>query len=140
MPKYYQNKICGYYLYFTSFCTVECMHVHASDRKLTEEGSAKFFVKEDSPDRLFLNCSGKELSRQGFWKIVKEYQKKANIKTDITPHVLRHSFAAHLLENGADLKSIQEMLGHADISSTQVYSKLINSKLKDVYIKAHPRA
>lgn len=100
----------------------------------------KHFVKENSPDRLFLNCSGHELSRQGFWKIVKEYQKKANIKTDITPHVLRHSFAAHLLENGADLKSIQEMLGHADISSTQVYSKLINSKLKDVYTKAHPRA
>ena len=89
---------------------------------------------------LFVNCSGGELSRQGFWKIVKQYQKKANIKTDITPHVLRHSFAAHLLENGADLKSIQEMLGHADIASTQVYSRLINNKIKDVYAKAHPRA
>ena len=71
---------------------------------------------------------------------MKQYQKKANIKTDITPHVLRHSFAAHLLENGADLKSIQEMLGHADIASTQVYSRLINNKIKDVYAKAHPRA
>lgn len=98
------------------------------------------FVRENSPDRLFLNYNGGELSRQGFWKIVKYYQKKANIKTDITPHVLRHSFAAHLLENGADLKAIQEMLGHSDISSTQVYSKLMDSKLRDVYAKAHPRA
>ena len=98
------------------------------------------FLKDKEETALFVNCNGKELSRQGFWKIVKQYQKKANIKTDITPHVLRHSFAAHLLENGADLKSIQEMLGHVDISSTQVYSRLINSRLKDVYKKAHPRA
>jgi len=89
---------------------------------------------------LFVNCNGKELSRQGFWKIVKYYQKKANIETEITPHVLRHSFATHLLENGADLKAIQEMLGHADISSTQVYSKLINTRIKEVYQKTHPRA
>lgn len=102
--------------------------------------SRSSFIKGEDPNWLFLNCNGGELSRQGFWKIVKQYQKKANIKTDITPHVLRHSFAAHLLENGADLKAIQEMLGHADISSTQVYSKLVNSRLKDVYAKAHPRA
>lgn len=98
------------------------------------------FVKENDSGRLFLNCSGGEMSRQGFWKIVKQYQKKANIKTDITPHILRHSFAAHLLENGADLKAIQEMLGHSDISSTQIYKKLVNNRLKDVYVKAHPRA
>lgn len=89
---------------------------------------------------LFVNMNGERMSRQGFWKIVKCYQDKSGIHKDITPHTLRHSFAAHLLENGADLKSIQEMLGHADISATQIYAQVINQKLRDVYVMAHPRA
>ena len=99
----------------------------------------QMIAKLDEPS-LFVNISGERMSRQGFWKIIKTYQTKAKIDKTITPHTLRHSFAAHLLENGADLRSIQEMLGHADISSTQIYSQLVKKQLKDVYNKAHPRA
>ncbi len=89
---------------------------------------------------LFVNVNGSRMSRQGFWKILKHYQETAHIDKEITPHTLRHSFAVHLLENGADIGSLQELMGHCDISSTQMYTQLINQKLKSVYEKCHPKA
>lgn len=96
-------------------------------------------VDDKSSTLLFANCSGQKMSRQGFWKLIKFYAKKAGIEVDITPHTLRHSFAAHLVENGADLRSVQEMLGHSDISTTQIYANMNHSHIREVYSKAHPR-
>ena len=97
-------------------------------------------IKDKNEKALFVNVNGQRLTRQGFWKIIKYYKEQAHIEKDITPHVLRHSFATHLLQNGADLKSIQTMLGHSDILSTQIYMQFQDETLKNVYKKAHPRA
>ena len=103
-------------------------------------GIARPSMAKEGENTLFVNCGGCAMSRQGLWKIIKEYADKAGIRKSITPHSLRHSFAVHLLENGADLLSIQEMLGHKDASSTQVYARMFHGRLREVYNKAHPRA
>lgn len=115
---------------------------HAAVKALQDyvKGIRPQLIADSTEEALFVNMNGERMSRQGFWKIIKSYQEKAGIEKDITPHTLRHSFAVHLLENGADLRSIQEMLGHADISSTQIYTHVVKRQLKDVYQKAHPRA
>lgn len=101
--------------------------------------SREQMLGEEKQDFLFINCSGTAMSRQGFWKLLKVYAGRAGIEKEITPHTLRHSFAAHLVGNGADLKSVQEMLGHSDISTTQIYACLNGKNIREVYAKAHPR-
>ena len=103
------------------------------------DGTRATMIDDADSGYLFANCSGQPMSRQGFWKLVKSYAKKAGITTDITPHTLRHSFAAHLVENGADLRSVQEMLGHSDISTTQIYANMNHNRIREVYAKSHPR-
>ena len=99
-----------------------------------------FLLTDSDEPALFVNVNGTRISRQGFWKILKHYQETAHIDKDITPHTLRHSFAVHLLENGADIGSVQELMGHCDISSTQLYTHMLNQKIKQVYEKCHPKA
>ncbi|MBO6166128.1 MAG: site-specific tyrosine recombinase XerD [Eubacterium sp.] len=128
---------------------IEC-HDGNKSRMIPIENAAKYalakYISEvrpsmcDDQDYLFTNVKGGQMSRQGFWKLLKAYAKKAGIDKDITPHMIRHSFATHMVSNGADLRSLQEMLGHSDISTTQVYLKGKTSRLKEVYDKAHPRA
>ena len=97
-------------------------------------------ISNPNESAIFVNINGSRMSRQGFWKILKHYQDTAHIDKEITPHTLRHSFAVHLLENGADVGSLQELMGHCDISSTQMYTQMVNQKLKSVYEKCHPKA
>lgn len=104
------------------------------------ENARDILLKDEKEKALFVNVNGQRLTRQGFWKIIKYYKEQAHISKDITPHVLRHSFATHLLQNGADLKAIQTMLGHSDISSTQIYMQFQDATIQNIYKKAHPRA
>ena len=114
---------------------VACFHL----RTYLAHGRGKLIKKTTEP-ALFVNQHGRRLSRQGCWKILKGYARAANLQKEITPHTLRHSFATHLLENGADLRSVQELLGHADIGTTQIYTHLTRKKIREVYDKTHPRA
>jgi len=111
----------------------------AALKEYLEKGRTKF-PQKDKEEALFLDKNGRRLTRQGIWLTIKKYVKQSGVKGKTSPHTLRHSFATHLLEKGADLRSVQEMLGHADIATTQIYTSVSRERLKRVYNKAHPRA
>ena len=137
------NLDMGYIRCFGKGSKERIVPVGSFARKCVNEYLAKGrvkLVKNYSEQALFVNQHGRRLTRQGFWKIIKKYARWAGIAKEITPHTLRHSFATHLLENGADLRSVQEMLGHADITTTQIYTHLTKGHLREVYTKSHPRA
>lgn len=166
-PKGIRDKAMLELLYATGIRVSELIHLHLSDVNMqlgyitctehekerivpfgsTAKRALERYLKEargvlqtaQKEESLFLNCSGRPMSRQGVWKVLKVYVRQAGITEDITPHTLRHSFATHLLQNGADLKSVQEMLGHSDISTTQMYLNMGIYKMREVYNKAHPR-
>ena len=133
-----------------SYSYIRCM-IHGRERVVPFGGKAQMALEEyvlsarkqllkgEDSDLLFVNCSGKVMSRQGFWKLIKQYGAKAGIEKEITPHTLRHSFAAHLVENGADLRSVQEMLGHSDISTTQIYTHVATQRQNMLLAEKHPR-
>lgn len=114
---------------------------HAAKKSLQEylNTARPALVKEADSRQLFTNLSGRKMSRQGFWKLIKQYAQAAGIQGEITPHTLRHSFAAHLVNNGADLYAVQEMMGYADLSAAQIYAKMRHASVREVYKKAHPR-
>ena len=133
-------------LYATGIRVSELISLKVSDVNLAMEyltcsdsHKERIIPFGEQEEWLFTNCAGQQMSRQGFWKLIKSYGKKAGIEAEITPHMLRHSFAAHMVGNGADLKSVQEMLGHSDISTTQVYAQIGHRRMREVYVNAHPR-
>ena len=103
------------------------------------ENVRPLLIKTEEEQSLFINANGQKMTRQGFWKILKQYKDEAKIEKELTPHTIRHSFAVHMLQNGAELKSVQELLGHTDVASTMMYTHVADLKLRDEYLKAHPR-
>ena len=124
------------------FCEDRTIPIYAAAKNAVQDYVLRvypYYSRSDN-DSLFINMNGSKLTRQGFWKIVKQYADELGLSDKITPHTLRHSFAAHLIQNGASLEDVKEMMGHSDISSTQIYAQIVNNRFKDTYNRCHPRA